>query len=31
LAELHRVAETEFGGRVTRNMTTILYLARRRA
>jgi SAM-dependent methyltransferase len=31
LAELHRVAETQFGGRVTRNMTTILYLARRRA
>jgi SAM-dependent methyltransferase len=30
LAELHRVAETEFGGRVTRNMTTILYLARRK-
>jgi SAM-dependent methyltransferase len=30
LAELHRVAETQFGGRVTRNMTTILYLARRR-
>jgi SAM-dependent methyltransferase len=31
LAELRRVAETQFGGRVTRNMTTILYLARRRA
>jgi SAM-dependent methyltransferase len=31
LAELHRVAETEFGGRVVRNMTTLLYLARRRA
>ena len=31
LAELHRVAETQFGGRVVRNMTTILYLARRRA
>jgi SAM-dependent methyltransferase len=31
LAELHRVAESQFGGRVTRNMTTILYLARRRA
>jgi SAM-dependent methyltransferase len=30
-AELHRIAETRFGGRVTRNMTTILYLARRRA
>jgi hypothetical protein len=29
LAELRRVAETQFGGRVTRNMTTILYLARR--
>ncbi|HVN01272.1 MAG TPA: class I SAM-dependent methyltransferase [Caulobacteraceae bacterium] len=31
LAELRRIAETEFGGQVTRNMTTILYLARRRA
>ncbi len=31
LTELHRVAENEFGGRVTRNITTILYLARRRA
>ena len=31
LAKLRRVAETGFGGRVTRNMTTILYLARRRA
>jgi SAM-dependent methyltransferase len=31
LAELRRVAETRFGGRVTRNMTTILYLARRKA
>ena len=31
LADLHRVAETQFAGRVTRNMTTILYLARRRA
>jgi SAM-dependent methyltransferase len=30
LAELHRVAETQFDGRVTRNMTTILYLARRK-
>ena len=30
LAELHRIAETQFGGRVTRNMTTILYLARRK-
>ena len=30
LAELHRVAETQFGGRVTRNMTTILYLARKK-
>jgi SAM-dependent methyltransferase len=29
LADLHRIAETEFGGRVVRNMTTILYLARR--
>jgi SAM-dependent methyltransferase len=31
LAELRRIAETEFAGGVTRNMTTILYLARRRA
>jgi SAM-dependent methyltransferase len=31
LAELHRVAKTQFGGRVTRNMTTILYLARRKS
>jgi SAM-dependent methyltransferase len=31
LADLRRIAETEFSGRVTRNMTTILYLARRRA
>jgi len=31
LADLRRVAETEFAGRVTRNITTILYLARRRA
>ncbi len=31
LAALRRIAETEFGGRVTRNMTTIHYLARRRA
>jgi SAM-dependent methyltransferase len=31
LADLRRIAETEFGGRVTRNMTTILYLARRRS
>jgi SAM-dependent methyltransferase len=30
LAELRRIAATRFGGRVTRNMTTILYLARRR-
>jgi SAM-dependent methyltransferase len=31
LAELRRIAEEEFGGRVTRNMTTILYLARRKS
>jgi SAM-dependent methyltransferase len=31
LSELGRVAETEFGDRVVRNMTTSLYLARRRA
>ncbi len=31
LAELRRIAKTQFGDRVTRNMTTILYLARRRA
>jgi len=30
LGELHRIAATQFAGRVTRNMTTILYLARRR-
>lgn len=30
LAELGRVAEIEFGGRVIRNMITVLYLARRR-
>ncbi|MGH6956076.1 MAG: class I SAM-dependent methyltransferase [Caulobacteraceae bacterium] len=30
LAELRRIAQVEFGGRVVRNMTTILYLARRR-
>jgi SAM-dependent methyltransferase len=29
LAELRRIAEAEFGGRVTRNMTTVLYTARR--
>jgi SAM-dependent methyltransferase len=29
LADLRRVADMEFGGRVVRNMTTILYLARR--
>jgi SAM-dependent methyltransferase len=29
-AELRRIAETEFGGRVVRNMITILYTARRR-
>jgi len=31
LVELRRIAESEFGGRVTRNMTTSLFLARRRA
>jgi SAM-dependent methyltransferase len=31
LAELGRIAEREFGGRVVRNMITIVYLARRRA
>jgi SAM-dependent methyltransferase len=31
LAELRRIAEDQFGGRVVRNMVTILYLARRRA
>ncbi|MCO5945317.1 class I SAM-dependent methyltransferase [Mucilaginibacter flavidus] len=30
LAGLHRVATEQFGGRVTRNMATIVYLARRR-
>jgi SAM-dependent methyltransferase len=30
LAELRRIAETEFAGRVTRHMTTVLYTARRR-
>ena len=30
LASLHRIAVDEFGGRVTRNMTTSLYTARRR-
>lgn len=29
LAELARIAADDFGGRVTRNMTTILYVARR--
>ncbi len=29
LAELHRTAKDEFGGQVTRNMTTALYTARR--
>jgi SAM-dependent methyltransferase len=29
LAELRRIAQEAFGGRVTRNMTTVLYLARR--
>ena len=29
LAELKRIAIEQFGGRVTRNMTTILYTARR--
>lgn len=31
LAELHRIAREDFGGRVTRNMTTSLYSARRRS
>jgi hypothetical protein len=31
LAELGRIAREEFGNRVTRNMTTMLYLARRAA
>jgi hypothetical protein len=31
LAELHRVARDEFYGRVTRNMVTSLYVARRRS
>jgi hypothetical protein len=31
LAELRRVARDEFGGRVVRNMTTSLYIARRAA
>jgi SAM-dependent methyltransferase len=31
LAELRRIADEQFAGRVVRNMTTILYLARRRA
>jgi SAM-dependent methyltransferase len=30
LAELHRIAVDQFGGRVVRNMTTVLYTARRR-
>jgi len=30
LAELGRIARTEFNGSVTRNMTTSLYIARRR-
>jgi hypothetical protein len=29
LAELRRIAEDPFGGRVVRNMITILYTARR--
>ena len=29
LTELRRIARDEFDGRVTRNMTTILYIARR--
>jgi hypothetical protein len=29
LAELGRIAAEDFAGRVTRNMTTVLYLARR--
>ena len=31
LAELGRIARDKFGGRVVRNMTTSLYLARRAA
>ena len=31
LTELRRIARDEFHGRVTRNMVTILYLARRRS
>jgi hypothetical protein len=31
LAELRRIARDEFQGRVTRNMVTSLYLARRRS
>jgi len=31
LAELHRIARDDFGGQVTRNMTTSLYSARRRS
>lgn len=31
LAELHRIARDEFQGRVTRNMVTSLYIARRRS
>jgi hypothetical protein len=31
LAELRRIAADAFGGRVVRNMITILYTARRRA
>ena len=31
LAELRRIADEEFGGRVVRNMITVLYIARRRA
>jgi hypothetical protein len=29
LAELGRIARNEFGGRIVRNMTTSLYIARR--
>ncbi|RWO99463.1 hypothetical protein [Mesorhizobium sp.] len=29
IAEIGRIAQDEFGGRVTRNRTTILYVARR--
>ena len=31
LAELRRIAEEEFAGRVVRNMITVLYIARRTA